>query len=80
MLEVVKERKEGKKDRERREKEERKEGRDKIRRERERRKRGGSSEDEVVGPKVFDSSGGLMEINGYAKRGGVREWDQGKVN
>ena len=69
MLGVLKERKEEKKERERREKEERHEERERVRRERKRRKEGGS-------PEVVK---GLMEVEGYARRGGVREWDQGKV-
>lgn len=72
MLGVLKERKEERKDRERREKEMRHEERERVRRERKRRKEGAS-------PEVVERTKGLMEVEGYAKRGGVREWDQGKV-
>lgn len=69
MLSVVKERKEEKKERERREKEARKEERELVREARRARKEGRVPEDKVVG---------LMASEGYAKKGGVREWDQGK--
>ncbi|EGU11202.1 hypothetical protein RTG_03009 [Rhodotorula toruloides ATCC 204091] len=84
MLDVVKARKEDKKEKELREKLERKAERDRIRKEREeRRKRkrrhgsdsDGSSEDEV-GPR-YDPKSELMDMQ-YAKKGKTREWDLGK--
>lgn len=85
MLDVVKARKEDKKEKELREKLERKAERDRIRKEREgRRKRkrrhgsvsGSSSEDDEVEPR-YDPSSGLMDMQ-YAKKGKTREWDLGK--
>ncbi|GAA6039989.1 hypothetical protein NBRC10512_006173 [Rhodotorula toruloides] len=84
MLDVVKARKEDKKEKELREKLERKAERDRIRKEREeRRKRkrrhgsgSDSSSEEEVGPR-YDPKSGLMEMQ-YAKKGKTREWDLGK--
>ncbi|KAK4052771.1 hypothetical protein OIV83_002058 [Microbotryomycetes sp. JL201] len=83
MLQVIRERKEEKKEREWREKLERKREREKVRKEREhrrKRRRGESvSSGEDPGEEARDrgTGSGLMEIE-YSKRGSTREWDLGK--
>lgn len=82
MLNLVKERKEEKearKERERREKDVRKAERDKVRRGREKKKRRRSG-DSASSDSESDQQGKvMMGMTGYAKKGGTREWDQGKI-
>lgn len=95
MLRVVRERKEDDRERKRREKDERHRERERIREERrerrtkKRRRREGrsgsassfSSSGASVGPRAAkeNDKDDLLSVEGYAKKGGVRAWDQGKI-